>query len=638
MNDKTHKFKETSAVSILDLFQGEPRFIVPRFQRNYSWDKEKVEALWIDLIENFSHVNKFAGVEQEFEYFLGSIVLVKGTKSSEFYVIDGQQRLATLTMLFCVVRDIIQDCISLLESNFTNDFVIDTNALIEYNKGSEQYWKLVLNNTDKSTFEKIQKFEKIPTSQYKQFKDRLEKTSKKKDTTSQRFLKENYIFLHDRLVESITKNFDIRETQNESKMPYDETIQKWEKQHFRELNRFIDYIIKYNFLVKIVVADNTTAFQIFETLNERGETLASANLIKNHILNQVKIESKQKELSDTWDNIINDIIRQGQNDDEFIMESRRSRCPVHKKYKTSIKNLYKIIGDEIKDLKTCEKYIEELEVDAKFLSKLNEPESYPDSQSKENIFALQSLNAKFMRTPILAAYREWGKNNHVNKKFTSEYRDLVDLLVKFFFKFRIVRRGSPGKIEQIIFEITKIIHDQCDTPKDALHKIREEIEKHDDHENFLANFEKFMESPKTGSAKYVLQQIALHYLSEPKEIMLMDDLTLEHILPKKYETNWNKSDFFKGYKGDKEKIKDFVPNLGNLTLLSKKSNTIIQNESFSKKKYTKDKKDNKSGYSESRLVLNTETVCKYDQWTATIITERADLFFDLADKIWDLNS
>ena len=194
MNDKTHKFKETSAVSILDLFQGEPRFIVPRFQRNYSWDKEKVEALWIDLIENFSHVNKFAGVEQEFEYFLGSIVLVKGTKSSEFYVIDGQQRLATLTMLFCVVRDIIQDCISLLESNFTNDFVIDTNALIEYNKGSEQYWKLVLNNTDKSTFEKIQKFEKIPTSQYKQFKDRLEKTSKKKIQLHNVFLKKIIYF------------------------------------------------------------------------------------------------------------------------------------------------------------------------------------------------------------------------------------------------------------------------------------------------------------------------------------------------------------------------------------------------------------------------------------------------------------
>ena len=103
-----HKFSNTSAVSIEDLLRSNTRFTVPKFQRNYSWDVEKAENLWSDMMENFNIFKKNYESIREIQYLLGPVVLVKdGDKDDEYLVIDGQQRLSTLTMLFCVARDIL---------------------------------------------------------------------------------------------------------------------------------------------------------------------------------------------------------------------------------------------------------------------------------------------------------------------------------------------------------------------------------------------------------------------------------------------------------------------------------------------------------------------------------------------------
>ena len=85
----------------------------------------------------------------------------------------------------------------------------------------------------------------------------------------------------------------------------------------------------------------------------------------------------------------------------------------------------------------CRRYIQELEEDAAFLGQLNEPASYQDGETRDEIYAIRALGAKFIRTPMLAAYRRWG--------MTENYRTLVRLLVRFFFKYRIVRQMHPGK-------------------------------------------------------------------------------------------------------------------------------------------------------------------------------------------------
>jgi uncharacterized protein with ParB-like and HNH nuclease domain len=80
-------------------------YSMPIYQRPYSWDKERVEQLWNDLLDSFQS-NQNDNITDE-NYFLGSIVVVPKeiNKKTTFEVVDGQQRLTTLTILFCTLRD-----------------------------------------------------------------------------------------------------------------------------------------------------------------------------------------------------------------------------------------------------------------------------------------------------------------------------------------------------------------------------------------------------------------------------------------------------------------------------------------------------------------------------------------------------
>ena len=74
---------------------------MPIYQRPYSWDKDRVEQLWADIFEAYE--NHKENPSQDNNYFLGSLVVVKN-KNGAYDVVDGQQRITTLTILFCVLR------------------------------------------------------------------------------------------------------------------------------------------------------------------------------------------------------------------------------------------------------------------------------------------------------------------------------------------------------------------------------------------------------------------------------------------------------------------------------------------------------------------------------------------------------
>ena len=82
-------------------------YTMPNYQRPYAWDKDRVEQLWYDLVE--AYTNNVEDQEVDKNYFLGSIVLVNNTKEKSFDVVDGQQRLTTLTVLLCTIRDMFPD-------------------------------------------------------------------------------------------------------------------------------------------------------------------------------------------------------------------------------------------------------------------------------------------------------------------------------------------------------------------------------------------------------------------------------------------------------------------------------------------------------------------------------------------------
>jgi uncharacterized protein with ParB-like and HNH nuclease domain len=76
--------------------------IAPRFQREYSWTKEQVKELWDDIVTNITINDDEISHE---EYFIGALVLVGDDKSSMLQIVDGQQRLTTITILLSVLCD-----------------------------------------------------------------------------------------------------------------------------------------------------------------------------------------------------------------------------------------------------------------------------------------------------------------------------------------------------------------------------------------------------------------------------------------------------------------------------------------------------------------------------------------------------
>jgi len=91
---------DSRLMSFGELLAGSSYYSVPPFQRDYSWTETEVEQLWNDITETMD--------ENRSEHFVGAIV-VNNSKKPELMLIDGQQRLTTISLLMCVIRDIAKE-------------------------------------------------------------------------------------------------------------------------------------------------------------------------------------------------------------------------------------------------------------------------------------------------------------------------------------------------------------------------------------------------------------------------------------------------------------------------------------------------------------------------------------------------
>jgi hypothetical protein len=98
------KFIANSRI-IRTILEAERKYIIPRYQREYSWESEQLEEFWDDITNqiSFSQNNEY----EVKEYFIGSLVMVgDDEQGTDFYVVDGQQRLTTITIILSVLTQI----------------------------------------------------------------------------------------------------------------------------------------------------------------------------------------------------------------------------------------------------------------------------------------------------------------------------------------------------------------------------------------------------------------------------------------------------------------------------------------------------------------------------------------------------
>ncbi|GAA7529440.1 hypothetical protein ckin28_03890 [Helicobacter pylori] len=120
------------------------QFVIPIYQRLYSWEKEHCKQLWDDII-------KTGGNDQIEGHFIGSIVYVldSNTHSSPLLIIDGQQRLTTITLLLIALRNHSSDEVKILEKFSRKE--IENRYLINSNRDGDKKFRLILSESDKDT-------------------------------------------------------------------------------------------------------------------------------------------------------------------------------------------------------------------------------------------------------------------------------------------------------------------------------------------------------------------------------------------------------------------------------------------------------------------------------------------------------
>ena len=233
--------KITATEQPLDtVFSKSYSFGIPRYQRPYTWGKEQVEDLLDDLKEAFAS-------NPEDPYFLGSVVLIQDDDPRS-QVVDGQQRLTTLTMLFCVLRDISTNSDTIREL----DEVVSQVA--NRTRGTNVEYRLVIRELDREFFQKNVQARGGTTD--------LIKLDQASFPDVQKRMFENVKYLRDELL-------------------------KHDEEYRQELGGFI---VRNCCLVVVSATNRGSAHRIFSVMNDRGLDLSPTDVLKSHVLGNMRPE------------------------------------------------------------------------------------------------------------------------------------------------------------------------------------------------------------------------------------------------------------------------------------------------------------------------------------------------------------
>ncbi|MGL2518406.1 GmrSD restriction endonuclease domain-containing protein [Helicobacter pylori] len=294
---------DAKATTLLKFFEENQnnQFVIPIYQRVYSWKKEQCEQLWDDII-------KIGGNDKMNRHFIGSILYVRNgnTHSSPLLIIDGQQRLTTITLLCIALRNHLSDEVKREE--------IEDLYLINGDKNGDKKFRLILSESDKDTLLSL-----------------IDKNKRKPSEPSVKIV-ENF------------KLFEKWISENTDKL---ETI-------FKGLEKLM--------IVYIALDKEDDPQLIFESMNSKGIELAQTDLIRNYIIMETEVE-KQKDFYNGYWRAMEEGFEQSKREDLFnkfirhYLTIKTRDIPNINKVYEAFKDYQQKEGIEIEDLlKDLQKY------------------------------------------------------------------------------------------------------------------------------------------------------------------------------------------------------------------------------------------------------------------------------------------
>ena len=580
---------EATSNTIKGLFGGTRVYQIPRFQRDFSWDKKNYEEFFEDMLSQILFNDNFSTSE----YYLGNMLFL-GEKNKELVeVIDGQQRLTTITILLAALRNTLFS-ISKKEEDISSAYAetIQTEYLIKKIDGKPQR-KLETSTSYPYFTQTIQDYETA-------------NNHVKPETEEEELLEEAFSYF----MKSLEKENLFKKIENLNKHV---TFNFNDDFYLNSLKSLRDQILR-STIIEIFVSNKEEANKIFENINSKGKPLSQVDLIKNSIFENINVtQGGVDEISRDWQEFNKKISTINTSFNEFFLHFWKTVYPEDNANGNNIYDKYNKKFNKNNNSDNLKKLIEDIKKSLDLYIEIVNPDSnkYLRQEKKyeeEYLKALSNLKGVQVRIALLALYRSPIKIKNVEKfsflKFLSDFHLAV---------FLTGLRGNKSTTLYKNFAIDIKKSKENSDVNEAIKKLKQGLVKVIKKDTFIKSFcnltfaKKETKSGHNFPAQYAIKQISNflenRYSNEP-------DYTIEHILDEEF-TEKNK-------------------NIGNLIVLENKYNQELN--ILKQKSLDIDYEKKLEIYKKSRYKIMEEFIKSYNNFSNKDIDSRAD---KLANFFWD---
>ncbi|MCR4318087.1 MAG: DUF262 domain-containing HNH endonuclease family protein [Planctomycetes bacterium] len=540
---------------------------VPRFQRDYSWDRDEWDDLWLDLLGTIAE-------DGEPAHYMGYLVLQSDNEKS-FDVIDGQQRLTTLSILVLAVMKNLQRMVDAgIDAERTKQRIdqlrssyigyLDPVSLVAVPK-------LALNRNNNLYYQNyLVPLANLPQRGFK---------------ASEHLLRKAFEYFDKKVSDYAKKQSDVG----------------------MSLAKFVDTLSDRLFFTVINVTDELNAYKVFETLNSRGVRLSPTDLLKNYLFSVLDRnnphEHEMKNLEDRWESMVG---RLGDGDfPHFLRVHWNSR-------NSSIRetNLFKVIRKKVNSRELVFELLRGMEEDVETYIALRNPESSTWAPSiKHFASTLKLFGVKQPYSLLCAAKRRFSD---------ADFESLFRASVMASFRYNVICNLPTNEQESVYGRIANKISSENIYASETI-KLLKDVYPTD--ETFkLAFSEKVIKTTTQKRNKQVVKYILCaieRTLSNVELDFDSDALTIEHVLPQNPTEGWNTF--------AEDEIESMVYRLGNMTLLQAGPNRDIGNKSWN---------DKREVFRASAINITKRLAEENSDWNPARLCARQNWMANQAASIW----
>lgn len=554
---------DTRTTSFGDLISNGKIYRVPTFQRDYSWNEENWEDLWQDILGLHN--------DPESSHYMGALVLQSsGTSDKEFTIIDGQQRLATLSIIAIAVIEKIKRLVERedeAEANQRRQEILKRTYLSDRDPRSLRYSsKLLLNENNNDFYQ----------SNLINLRKPLNVRSLAK---SNQLLWQAFQYFSNRLEELL------------------EVLRSGEK-----LATFLaDTVAQRLLFIQISVEDELNAYTVFETLNARGIELSSTDLLKNYLFSLFRGPDDLQEAQRQWRRIVSTV--QMEKFPEFLryylsLEQTRVRR----------ERLFKLVRESVVDAQQAFDLLDQLENYSSLFIALgnSNDEFWRDTPGNQPyIRELELFRVKQAYSTLFAAYKKFSPEN---------FTRLLKLVCVLSFRYTVVSSLNPNELETLYNKVAiAITNGETTNPRQVFDGLRSVYVS---DEKFLQDFSLLSISTK-GQKKKLVRYILCKLEADASHIDVDEDsFSIEHILPESPTDGWRQN-------FTDTQVEEMTYRIGNLIPLEPNLNRQVGNELY----LIKRRAYQKSVYTLTKNILA-------EEWTPSTLTTRQGHLAQRAVQIW----